>query len=827
MPSSSLRFDHFELQPDQRRLLRDGEPSPLRARAFDLLLVLAERAGELVTKAELLDRVWPGLVVEENNIAAQVAALRKVVGAERIETVAGSGYRFTAEVRREAVAPPVAVRVVAATAGPSLIGRRDDLERLEAALQPGTTLTLLGPGGVGKTVLAKSLSARWPAGRVAWVDLAALGDAALLHGALRRALGLASSSSPIDADAALAGALDGGRLVILDNAEHLVDAVAALATTLRVLAPSLALLVTSQVPLRIVDERVQPVEPLALPTATANDAETVASPAVQLLVERIRAIDPRVPLDASVAPLLRQLSVRLDGLPLALEMAAAMVPLLGLAGVLDALDERFALLRRGQRDAPPRHQTLGAALAWSHDLLDAEQRRVFRRLGVFPSGFSLDLAIAVARDDEGRWAVIDALKELVDRSLVASLQTTPPRFRLLETMRGFALERLRDADEEDALRRRAIAALTDAMAAVPSDGAEPDAVAELANVPELLAWGRANAPREAIALTLAAAKVAIWSPWLGDAAAWVEDCEPLLDASIPLAMQAQWWRELARFQTFVRGRRAVEAAERACEIERERGDADGLFWSLIPLLRSRTLDADAFDARRLEAQALLDAHPEWPARARVVFSGSLALEYRRRGDFETAWRHQLDEAEQAERAGMQQVADNAHSNLAATLVGLRRFDEALARLDARLARSGDEHNPIGAHNRIQRLNALIGLGRLDEAQACADEALRWCRRYDVLDIFQVLALLAASQGRASVAARLLGYHRHRLAERGADRPDDAHAPWRVALGLAGRTLAPATLDALMADGARLDAASADRLIGDDADADASPRTRRA
>ncbi|MES2991919.1 MAG: winged helix-turn-helix domain-containing protein [Pseudomonadota bacterium] len=833
MTDPSLFFDRFELQPLQRRLLRDGEPVALRARAFDLLLALVERAGRLVGKGELLDLVWSGLVVEENNIAAQIVSLRRILGNELIATVPGRGYRFTAAIRRgdaaadgdaprpvAAAAPAAAVApaVAPSVAGPQLFGREPDRHRLEAALQPGACVTLVGPGGVGKTALARAVAGARGAGRVAWVDLAALGDGAQLTGALCRALRIAAPGSADAWRAALAAALDGGGfLLVLDNAEHVVDAVAALVGQVREAAPSLALLVTSQLPLRVAAEQVQPLDPLAPPAEALSDDEALAAASVQMLLERVRAADPRFSIDRTALPLLRLLCTRLDGLPLALEMAAPMVPLLGLPGVLAALDQRLAALRRGRRDAPARHRTLHAAMQWSHDLLDPAAQRAFRRLGVFASGFSLDLALAVAGDaGDDRWDLIDTLADLVDRSLVASLHEEPPRYRLLETTRAYALEMLAGSGERDAVQARTVRALTAAMERATPGQADAVAERELGNVPEALAWARAHDPGAAIELTLAASTVATWTAWLGEAAGWVEAGEPLIGPALPAALRAAWWRELARFQSFVRGPRTLEAARHACAIERERGDAGGLFWSLVPLLRSRLLDEAEFEATRREAQALLDAHPDWPPRHRVVFSGSLALEYRRRGDFESAWQHQQDEADLAERAGLRQIAANAQSNLVATLVGMGRFAQALTRLDA-IDRAGVDDTPsaIGAHNRVQRLNALIGLDRLDEAHALAAEALAWCRRFDVLDIFQVLALLAARQRHGKVAALFLGHHRARLAGRGADLPADTHAPWREAQRLAAAQLGEATFEAAVQRGGQLGDAEADSLLFDD------------
>ena len=823
MTTAQLFFDRFELQPVERRLLLDGRPVVLRARAFDLLLALTSRAGQLVTKGALLDLVWPGLVVEENNVAAQIASLRKTIGNELIATIPGRGYRFTAAIRHgEAPAfgaqePRPSASAPAVTAAPNgrqLFGREHDRRRLDAALRGGATVTLVGPGGVGKTALASAIAAGREPGRCAWVDLAALADGQQITGALCRALRI-PSQGPADAlHRALTGALEGGDyLLVLDNAEHLVDAVAALSSELRAAAPGLALLVTSQMPLRIADEQIQPLDPLAPPSDAASEDEAFGAASVQMLVERIRAADPRFCIDREALPLLRALCTRLDGLPLALEMVAPMAPVIGLSGVLQALDQRLALLRRGRRDAPSRHKTLHAAMQWSHDLLGPASQRAFRRLAVFATDFSLELAIAVMGDDgDDRWELIDTLADLVDRSLVTSLHEDPPRYRLLETTRAYALERLEASGERDRVQARALRALTATFSQVTAGQADPAAERELGHVREALAWARSHAPVQAIELLLAASAVATWTVWLGEAAAWIEEGEPLIGPDLAAPLRAAWWRELARFQSFVRGPRTVEAARQACAIERERGDASGLFWSLIPLLRSRLLDETDFDEARREAQQLLDANPDWPPRHRVVFSGSLALEYRRRGDFESAWRHQQDEAELAQHAGLHKIAANARSNLVATLVGLGRFAQALERLDA-IEASADAQSDtaIGAHNRVQRLNALIGLRRFDDAQGLAREALLWCRRFEVLDIIQVLALLAAHQGRHEIAAMLLGHHRARLKTQGGSLPTDEHAPWREAQRIATQALGETMFQLARQSGEQLTDSAADRL----------------
>jgi DNA-binding winged helix-turn-helix (wHTH) protein len=386
-----LRFGRFELHPKERRLLVDGEPAHLGGRAFDLLATLADQPDRLVGKNELIDKVWPGLIVEESNLHTQMSALRKVLGGDVVVTVPGRGYRFVAKTDSPAATPappapaaPVPPGALLPVAAGPLVGRVADLGRVEQALRAGGCVTLARPGGVGKTRLALAAAERWKARRC-WIDLAPLGDGVQVAGALARALGMPLSDG--DAGPQLARALAGEPvLVVLDNAEHLLDAVAALATELLAALPQLVLLVTSQIALAVGAERVLRIEPLAIETGAAAGAQA-ASGALALLADRIAAADPRVRIDAAAWPLMREICEQLDGLPLALEMAAARVPLLGLKGVRDKLAHRFALLTTGRRLAAPRQRTLHAALDWSFGLARpaatapvCRARRVCRRL---------------------------------------------------------------------------------------------------------------------------------------------------------------------------------------------------------------------------------------------------------------------------------------------------------------------------------------------------------------------------------------------------------------------------------------------------------------
>lgn len=818
VPPVAYRFDAFELHPAERTLLRAGTPIALRTRSFDVLLALVERAGSLVTKADLLEKVWSGLVVEENNIAAQVAALRKVVGSDVIATIPGHGYRFTGDVHAvEGTASPAValsapgIGVEAAPPG-HLFGRGDDLASVETALRHAGCVSLVGPGGVGKTALARAVVQRWTTS-AQWIDLAALSASDQLTGALARALDIASPSAGAVPDAAVVRALSAdGLLLVLDNAEHLVDAVATLVRSLQQAISTLKVLVTSQVPLRVDAERVFRVDPLTLPADDVRDGDALATAALAMLVDRVRAADHRFPLGPDAVPQLRRICAKLDGLPLALEMAATRVPLLGLDAVLEGLDQRFALLTRGQRGVASRHKTLRGAIEWSHALLNADEQTLFRRLGAFTEGFSLDMAVALAPDNAvDRWECVDLLAQLVERSLVASVQGHVPRYRLLDTMRSFALESLAASGEEAAVRSRLAQALVDLFRRAkqrPADRALASAAAaELGNAGEVLRWARLHDPGLAIDLTIAASQVATWTPWRGEAGRWVEACEPWL-AVVMREVQAQWWTELARHQSFDRGARTVEAARRACELQRALGNDEGLYWALIPQLRSRMLGAEDFDACRDEAQSLLDRHPEWPARLRILLQGSLALEYRRRSDFERALAHQRAELDLARRHAQDLSAesiDNAEVNLAGTLIGLARYDEALALMDELFARRGDAVSPVAAHCRIQQLHALIGLGRLEDAAGVAEQALGLGLRVDAPNVLEALGLLALRQGRPRAAVQWIGRYRGYYRERMSDLPDDAHAAWRHVMASAASLLDADAIARLMDRSAELDA----------------------
>jgi predicted ATPase/DNA-binding winged helix-turn-helix (wHTH) protein len=429
------RFGPFELDCADRQLRRDGKPVDLGARGFDLLVALVEEAGRLVTKDDILRRVWRGVVVEESNIQVQVSALRKILGHDAISTVAGHGYRFDLPVQRVTVAIGPTRRVVIPQPLSSLVGRRMEIESVGSLLDANRLVTLKGAGGIGKTRLAVSaahaIAASFP-GDIWFVDLSAQQDGATVPAAVLTAIDAPSDSRTTALESLRRRLHEGPTLLILDNCEQVIDSVA---TTCRVLlesCPELRLLCTSREPLRVSGEAVFAVPPL-------SEAEACA-----LFVARAQAASPGFRETGESRPLVETVVHRLDGISLALELAAARLRGMSLKDLARQIDNRFQLLTGGDRTALPRHQALRATMEWSYQLLSPPEQELFRRLGVFSGPFGLaDVAAVAYAGNDVSIPVLDLLTGLVDRSLVQSDPGSPEHgYSLFESTRAFAHEEL-------------------------------------------------------------------------------------------------------------------------------------------------------------------------------------------------------------------------------------------------------------------------------------------------------------------------------------------------------------------------------------------------
>ncbi|MET0211216.1 MAG: hypothetical protein ABW220_19395, partial [Burkholderiaceae bacterium] len=490
----------------------------------------------------------------------------------------------------------------------------------------------------------------------------------------------------------------------------------------------------------------------------------------------VRAADSRFPVGAEALPLLRRLCQRLDGLPLALEMAAARVPLLGLQKVSQAVVERFAVLRHAQRDVPHRHRSLQALLDWSYRLLTPEEQRLFRALGVFSSaGFTLELATSLLTDED-RWDTIDRIALLVDRSLVAVDHADPPRYRLLETMRSYALARLREAGEEASVRVRQGAALTHLFAGVNALPREPAneaqrqvAIDEMENVRELLAWAREHDAALAVRLSAHVAGEASLLTWRAEAFSWLAACEPLLAgaAAVEPRWRALWWRHFAAQTLLFSGKLAAVRAQRATEICRDAGEPLNLAYALVYLSFALREPGPAVEAALAEAQGLIDAHPEWLTELRVLFLNAKARAGINAGDLQTPAGLLAEALELAVAARLHTATRFTAMTLADVLRRTGRGEEGLALIEWGLHVIEAPLGLIAARCQLMRLRIEFELGRFDEARVDAVTALELCRRFALPDVYDVLALGLAHSGRPRTAALLIGRSMQARADRGA------------------------------------------------------------
>jgi len=526
----AVQFGPFRLVPGERMLTRDGVAVELGGRALDVLMVLIARANKVVSKRELMAQAWPGVVVSEGSLRFQIAMLRQALGdgkngARYISNVVSRGYCFVGEVSRGD-----AYAVVDATAASSalepnlpaqlteLVGRAEDIKAISTQLAITRLVTLVGAGGVGKTTVAVRIGHDLLDdfdGAVFFVDFAALSDAALVPTAIAAMLRLSvRSADPVPS--LIAYLRDKRVLLILDNCEHVIDAAAILSERIFHAAPGVHILATSREPLHAQGENVYRLEPLASPPDQPGlTAELVlAYPATRLFVHRAGASGARLDLSDSDAPVVANICRKLDGLALAIELAARRVSAYGLHQTAALLDERLTLAWRGQRTAQPRHQTLQATLDWSYELLDDRERLVLGQLPVFMGDFSLDAARHVAATATLEPAqVVDAIASLAEKSLLAIHRSgSSIQYRLLESTRTYALSKAGEAYAGAARRHaryfRDWLELAAAKAgAFSSDAGRASALADLGNVRAALEWCFGPGGDRGLGVALAAAAV--------------------------------------------------------------------------------------------------------------------------------------------------------------------------------------------------------------------------------------------------------------------------------------------------------------------------------
>jgi predicted ATPase len=708
-----------------------------------------------------------------------------VLGPAAIVTIPGRGYRFAvpidiAEPARATTRaePPAAVwrgkirrKTNLPEHLPPLYGRDKDLTAVLALLEQHALVSIVGAGGIGKTCLAQTIAHTLRDGFAdgVWsVDLAALGDPGLVVTEVARALGIQSADTLSALDLTVQ-ALAGHRLLlVLDNCEHLLEAVDRVVAALRKGAPEVHILVTSQEVLRHPDEHVYRLGTLALPAeGTVSSAREAG--AVELFVARAQAVEPRFLLSDENVDAVVEICRRLDGIPLAIELAAARVTLLGVEGVRERLDERFRLLTAGSRLALRRHQTLRAALEWSYSLLSEPEQSVFDKLGVFAGSFALTSAQALAAGDRmDEWAVLDHLGALVDKSLVSVDSGSTERYRMLETTRAFALERLAARGATSLTMRRHAEVMLDCFERIYQDvrNGTPSAlvidklVPDLENLRSALQWAAGLDGDHRIAIALFGAAVAghgyfFYAPL--KAQHWIEMLRPLVDASIPASDAARFWLACAGWDSVHSPVAAIDDAKRAITLYRDLDDRLGSCrgWSVLThsLMTTGRLD----EAKGALDETLRLCDPAWPPWHRALVDNLASLVFYNLGELTEA-RPRVLALLAASRSDVDECS--ALSLLIDVDVAAGNVREAAAAASELLAR----HPAIWEKTEDGRVlrtaaTALMSADRLDEAEPLYREALSRLRRNygsGALALYEV-AMFLALRGRIDDAARVLAY----------------------------------------------------------------------
>lgn len=741
-----------------------GERATLRPKVLELLCVLGASAGEVVGKDELIQRVWPDVVVTDDSLTQAVAEIRRCVGDPRREwlrTVPRRGYMLVVTAPPAAPAP----RRLPARDLP-LLGRADDLAQLGALLQPGALVTLLGAGGIGKTRLALELAhgvSESVDGAAWWADLAPAADDAQVLPMVAAALGV-----PVSGPGSRGQLMDalGTRcgLLVLDNCEHRATAVADLVQALRDRAPGISWLATSQTPLQLHAEQSFRLGTLEVPDAGAGLDAARTCGAIALLEQRARAADHRFTLDAAALPHAIDICRRLDGLALAIEMAAARLPALGVGGVHAMLGARLDRLSSDRRDVPPRQRSLMATLDWSCSLLTDAQQQALQALASFAGRFDADAACEVIGTDDA----LDMLCALADKSLVSVESTEPRCYRLLASMRLFARDRLDRSAHSDAVLSRHHGAMARVARQFDTDCAQGrnDALLwrylpRLSDLEQAFAHACRSQDADAAAMLLDALRtldamrgvhIAL-EHRLRAMQALLPAASRTARARICLVIASCGWIKLP-------GLSASQAAAQA--VQDLRGHAEArwpLQRALLLLAIERARMGDNVQAVAALNEAFDLARPDDLMERRAIVQSSAGYVAHFAGDHVTALARMEQACEIARLAGASSTLDYAMSNLSG--LALLTGDVALARRHAAQAveRARGRHTPVFlAAGLAESMEVELAAGDVAAARQWLVEAVERAQASGTLKKFSgTYAKLAMAMGEVDTACRLLGW----------------------------------------------------------------------
>ncbi len=464
-----LKFGEFELAPAARALWHRGEQVKLGSRALDILITLASRPGQVLSKDELTKLVWRTTFVDETALRVAISAIRKALdtGGDRyIATVPGRGYCFVLDVETTTTKPtpePAHIECLKPQRLPVQISRVVGRDEVIIALAEEATrrrlLSLVGPGGIGKTTVAVAVAERLRAAfdAVAFVDLAPIENGTQMSAATAAALGLNLRLQRDQVDEIALAVVDRRVLIVIDNCEHLVDPAVVFVEALLRGAPGVTILATTRERLRAEGEWVYQLSPLEAPPKSSilSAQEARAYPAVQMFEDRAACALGGYQISDADAPYIAEICRRLDGIALAIELAAGRLAGLGVQGLANSLEDCFSILTHGRRTALPRHQTLRAALDWSYQLLSPEDQAALRCLSVFNGSFTLEDAAFVMDPSIRIGEATKLLTSLLDKSLLmARPEEQTFRYRLLDTTRAYSQDMLEQSGEANLKRRR-------------------------------------------------------------------------------------------------------------------------------------------------------------------------------------------------------------------------------------------------------------------------------------------------------------------------------------------------------------------------------------
>ncbi|HVJ55294.1 MAG TPA: winged helix-turn-helix domain-containing protein [Aliidongia sp.] len=800
----------------------DGVPVDIGPKALDLLTVLVEANGDLVTKAELMRRVWPGLTVEEHNVEVHISALRKALKGDAawIVTEPKRGYRFAGPLGE--ADPSSAGKPPSALLPPSnrLFGREADLSTLRSLLGHRRLVTIVGPGGVGKTSLglelARMVGGRYRDGAI-FIDLSSLQDPTLVPSLIATAIGVELRGGPTPAEELVRRLKNRELLILLDNCEHLVVTVAPLVELILAGAPSIGLLATSRERIACQGEQVYRLPLLPVPAERVQSAaEALTIPSVALLVERLKAADPHFELTDAAAQAAGTICRRLDGLPLAIEMIGSLVPNLGLETMADRLEEKVSLPYSVSRTATARHRSLETVLDWSHALLSPAECVMLRRLAVFPGPFSLEAAEAVAIDELlGREQCGELLGSLVRKSLVSvDLGLAPISYRMLETVRAYAAEKLAEAEEHSALHDRHARYVAATMEKALRDWDLVDDETFIARYGWLLADLRAAlrwcfVPDGDVVLGSAIAGYArpLWQMLglVAEGRRWSETAAAALTDGTPLMIAASVWLAVGYLTMGRSAERAKTALRSAVALFARMDEAAerGTALSLLGQILASAGETKAAEDTLALARIFLSAGAS--KRRLGICAVSLGVFHIAKGSCR-ATRQEYELAKLLfTAAGATRAIIATLDNLADALwsegdlpTAIETVHEALE-----LARRHKQWRFVG-HASGNLAGMLTAYGRLDEALLVAREAVPLSREDEFFDwLLPHLALRLAKAGRPEDAARLWGYAVH-VAEIDVAEPSNERRAAETLKALLPELLPPEQLSKLLRMGQYLD-----------------------